>query len=137
MVATRNLAIASDVSIGAGLSSSEALEISVGFALAEMAGLEISRLDLARVAQEAEHVFVGTNSGLMDQFTATFAEKNHAMLIDCDRDRHLDLSYGGRGARQYCAPARGSDCRGGEVWQPDRGGGNAPLLALGRSTTHT
>jgi galactokinase len=78
-----NLAIASDVPIGAGLSSSAALEISVGFALAEMAGLEISRLDLARIAQEAEHVFVGTNSGLMDQLTATFAEKNHAMLIDC------------------------------------------------------
>jgi galactokinase len=78
-----NLAIASDVPIGAGLSSSAALEISVGFALAEMAGLEISRLDLARVAQEAEHVFVGTHSGLMDQLTATFAEKNHAMLIDC------------------------------------------------------
>jgi galactokinase len=78
-----NLAIASDVPIGAGLSSSAALEISVGFALDEMAGLEISRLDLARVAQEAEHVFVGTHSGLMDQLTATFAEKNHAMLIDC------------------------------------------------------
>jgi galactokinase len=78
-----NLAIASDVPIGAGLSSSAALEISVGFALDEMAGLEISRLDLARVAQEAEHVFVGTHSGLMDQLTSTFAEKNHAMLIDC------------------------------------------------------
>lgn len=78
-----NLAIASDVPIGAGLSSSAALEISVSFALAEIAGLEISRLDLARMAQEAEHVFVGTNSGLMDQLTAAFAEKNHAMLIDC------------------------------------------------------
>jgi galactokinase len=78
-----NLAIASDVPIGAGLSSSAALEISVGFALAKTAGLEISRLDLARAAQQAEHVFVGTNSGLMDQLTATFAEENHAMLIDC------------------------------------------------------
>ncbi len=78
-----NLAIVSDVPIGAGLSSSAALEISVGFALAEIAGLKISRLDLARAAQEAEHVFVGTNSGLMDQLTATLAEENHAMLIDC------------------------------------------------------
>lgn len=78
-----NLAIASDVPIGAGLSSSAALEISVGFALAELAGLEITRLDLARAGQKTEHVFVGTNSGLMDQLTATFAEKNHAMLIDC------------------------------------------------------
>lgn len=78
-----NLAISSEVPIGAGLSSSAALEISVGFALAEMSGLEISRLELAHAAQEAEHVFVGTNSGLMDHLTATFAEKNHAMLIDC------------------------------------------------------
>ena len=78
-----NLAVSSDVPIGAGLSSSAALEISVGFALAEMAGLEISRLELAQAAQEAEHVFVGTNSGLMDQLTATLAEKNHAMFIDC------------------------------------------------------
>lgn len=78
-----NLAISSDVPIGAGLSSSAALEMSVGFALAEMAGREVSLLDLARAAQEAEHIFVGTNSGLMDQLTAAFAQENHAMLIDC------------------------------------------------------
>ena len=78
-----NLVIASDVPIGAGLSSSAALEIAVGFALAEMAGLKISRLELAQSAQKAEHLFVGTNSGLMDQLTATFAKENHAMLIDC------------------------------------------------------
>jgi len=78
-----NLVIASDVPIGAGLSSSAALEIAVGFALAEMAGLKISRLELAQSAQEAEHLFVGTNSGLMDQLTATFAKENYAMLIDC------------------------------------------------------
>jgi galactokinase len=78
-----NLVIASDVPIGAGLSSSAALEIAVGFALAEMAGLKISRLELAQSAQRAEHVFVGTHSGLMDQLTATCAQANHAMLIDC------------------------------------------------------
>jgi galactokinase len=71
------------VPIGAGLSSSAALEIAVGGALVEMAGLKISRLQLAQSAQKAEHVFVGTNSGLMDQLTATFAKENHAMLIDC------------------------------------------------------
>lgn len=78
-----NLVISSDLPIGAGLSSSAALEISVGFALAEMTGLEISRLNLALAAQEAEHRFVGANSGLMDQLTSTFAQKDHAMLIDC------------------------------------------------------
>ncbi len=78
-----NLVIASDVPIGAGLSSSAALEIAVGFALAEIGELNIGRLALAKSAQKAEHVFVGTNSGLMDQLTATFAKENHAMLIDC------------------------------------------------------
>jgi galactokinase len=78
-----DLAIASDVPIGAGLSSSAALEISVGYALARMTGFEIAPLELARAAQKAEHDFVGANSGLMDQLTATCAKKNHAMFIDC------------------------------------------------------
>ena len=78
-----DLAIASEVPIGAGLSSSAALEISVGFALTEIAGFGIDPLDLALAAREAEHVFVGTKSGLMDQLTATFAREDHAMLIDC------------------------------------------------------
>jgi len=78
-----DLAIASDVPIGAGLSSSAALEISVGYALARMADFEMEPLELARAAQKAEHNFVGTNSGLMDQLTATCAKKNHAMFIDC------------------------------------------------------
>jgi galactokinase len=78
-----DLAIASEVPIGAGLSSSAALEISVGYALVRMAGFEIGPLELARAAQKAEHDFVGTNSGLMDQLTATCAVKNHAMFIDC------------------------------------------------------
>ena len=78
-----DLGILSEVPIGAGLSSSAALEISVGCALTEIAGWKIDLLDLALAAQEAEHVFVGTKSGLMDQLTATFAKKNHAMFIDC------------------------------------------------------
>ena len=78
-----DLAILSEVPLGAGLSSSAALEVSVGFALTEIAGWKISLLDLALAAQEAEHVYVGTNSGLMDQLTATFAKKNHAMFINC------------------------------------------------------
>lgn len=78
-----DLATLSEVPMGAGLSSSAALEVSVGFALTEIAGEKIDLLDLALAAQEAEHDFVGTNSGLMDQLTATFAKKNHAMFIDC------------------------------------------------------
>ncbi|HKP38934.1 MAG TPA: galactokinase [Pyrinomonadaceae bacterium] len=85
-----DLAILSDVPVGAGLSSSAALEVSVGYALTQLAGWEISPRALAIVAQKAEHLFVGAKSGLMDQLTATHGKKDHAMLIDC---RSLDIQH--------------------------------------------
>ncbi|MEA2204923.1 MAG: galactokinase [Blastocatellia bacterium] len=78
-----DLTISSDVPIGAGLSSSAALEVSVGFGLLKLAGCEVDLMKLALVAQSAEHQFVGTKSGLMDQLTAVFGVRNHALLIDC------------------------------------------------------
>ena len=78
-----NVAIASDVPRGAGLSSSAALEISFGFALLRLGTGDFDLLELALAAQRAEHDFVGTRSGLMDQLTAVFADTNQALLIDC------------------------------------------------------
>lgn len=78
-----DFAIVSEVPLGGGLSSSAALEVSIGFAILKLCGSSIDLLDLAIKAQEAEHVFVGTRSGLMDQLSVTFAEKDRAMLIDC------------------------------------------------------
>ncbi len=78
-----DVAIASDVPRGAGLSSSAALEISFGFALLQLSTLDFDLLELALAAQRAEHHFVGTKSGLMDQLTSVFAEANRALLIDC------------------------------------------------------
>lgn len=78
-----NIAISSEISMGAGLSSSAALEISAGFALLRLAECEIDLLELALSAQSAEHRFARTESGVMDQLTAVFGIKNHAMLIDC------------------------------------------------------
>ncbi|HEV7681527.1 MAG TPA: galactokinase [Pyrinomonadaceae bacterium] len=83
-----DLAISSDVPIGAGLSSSAALEVSVGFALLKLAGYEVDLMKLALAAQSAEHQFVGTKSGLMDQLTAVFGIRNHALLIDCRTQAH-------------------------------------------------
>ena len=65
-----DIVFSSTVPIGSGLSSSAALETSVGFALLSLAGIEIDRRDLAFAAQSAEHDFVGTRSGIMDQFTS-------------------------------------------------------------------
>jgi galactokinase len=78
-----DLAVSSNVPIGAGLSSSAALEVSVGFALLRLEGYDVDLMKLALVAQSAEHQFVGTKSGLMDQLTAVFGVRNHALLIDC------------------------------------------------------
>ena len=77
------LMIASDVPIGGGLSSSAALEVSVGKALVSIAGTEIDPVTLALACQEAENVFVGARCGNMDQLTAALGQKNHALLIDC------------------------------------------------------
>jgi galactokinase len=78
-----DLLIASDVPIGAGLSSSAALEISTGFALLEISEQMVDPIDLALVAQRAEREFAGTRCGIMDQYVACLGIEGHALLIDC------------------------------------------------------
>lgn len=77
------LVFSSNVPMGGGLSSSAALLTSVGLAYLTLMGVEFEGEELALVAQSAEHEFVGMRSGIMDQFTAVFAKKDHAMLLDC------------------------------------------------------
>jgi galactokinase len=78
-----DLAVASDVPVGAGLSSSAALEIATGYALLEASGLPVERWALARAARSAEHHYVGTRCGIMDQFASCFGEEGRALLLDC------------------------------------------------------
>ncbi len=78
-----DLLIQSDVPVGAGLSSSAALEISVGLALLSLSGQELDPVSLALAGQQAEHEYVGTRSGIMDQLIATLGRVDHALLIDC------------------------------------------------------
>jgi galactokinase len=78
-----DLLIDSDVPAGAGLSSSAALEISTGLALARVSGREVDGVTLALAGQQAEHTYVGTLCGIMDQFVAALARERHALLIDC------------------------------------------------------
>ncbi|HEY6404162.1 MAG TPA: galactokinase [Blastocatellia bacterium] len=78
-----DLLISSDVPIGAGLSSSAALEISTGFALLEISGQMVDPVDLALVGQRAEREFAGTMCGIMDQYIACLGIEGHALLIDC------------------------------------------------------
>jgi galactokinase len=78
-----DLVIHGEVPLGAGLSSSASLEVAVALALAGVAGVNCSRLELVKLCQKAEHEYVGTRCGIMDQFAASFSEEGHALLLDC------------------------------------------------------
>ncbi len=79
-----------NIPIGAGLSSSAALEAGLAFALNEIFNLKIEKLKLVKMAQKAENEFVGVRCGIMDQFINIFGEENKALKIDC---RSLDYEY--------------------------------------------
>jgi galactokinase len=72
-----------DVPIGAGLSSSAAVEVAVATAADRLFDLGLPGLNLARLAQQAEHAFAGTRCGLMDQLISAEGQTDHALLIDC------------------------------------------------------
>jgi galactokinase len=78
-----DLLVDSDVPLGAGLSSSAALEISIGKALAVLSGHAVDPKELAKAGLRAEHEYVGTQCGIMDQFISALAEPGHALLVDC------------------------------------------------------
>ncbi len=83
-----NLYIAGDVPLGAGLSSSAAIEVAVGFALLKESGYEIDRVELAQLCQRAENEFVGARCGIMDQFISCHGRASHALLLDCRSLEH-------------------------------------------------
>jgi galactokinase len=82
-LAGANLAIHGEVPLGAGLSSSASLEVATGLALSSLSGVDVPRLDLAKLCQKAEHEFVGTRCGIMDQFVAVFGAAERALMLDC------------------------------------------------------
>jgi galactokinase len=82
--------VAGDVPIGAGLSSSAALEVAIARAILEA---DIEAVDLARMCRRAENVYCGTQSGIMDQLTATAGVADHALLIDCLDETWQTVSF--------------------------------------------
>ena len=83
-----NIVFGGDVPLGAGLSSSAAVESGMGFALNQLFDLKLSKLDLALIAQQAEHNFAGVNCGIMDMFASIYGKKNSVIKLDCQ-----DLSF--------------------------------------------
>jgi len=75
--------IESDVPIGAGLSSSAALEVAAATLLAGMSGRKLDPLEAALLCQRAEHEFAGMPCGIMDQFASALGRQGHLLLLDC------------------------------------------------------
>ncbi|WP_162341170.1 galactokinase [Cyclobacterium salsum] len=78
-----------DIPIGAGLSSSAALENGVGLGLSELFELHIEKSDLVRYSQQAEHAFAGVNCGIMDMFASMMGKKDQVIRLDCRSLEHF------------------------------------------------
>lgn len=78
------------IPMGAGMSSSAAVECGLAFALNHLLGAGLDTMQLARVAQQAEHTYAGVQCGIMDQFASLFGRDGHVVRLDC---RSLDYAY--------------------------------------------
>ena len=81
---------AGDVPLGAGMSSSAALESTFAYALNHLFNLGIDKFELARIGQSTEHNYCGVNCGIMDQFASVFGKKGNLMRLDC---RSMEFEY--------------------------------------------
>jgi galactokinase len=77
------IVFSSTIPIGAGLSSSAALECGIGYAMNKLYDLDLSKQEIALIGQKSEHTFVGVNCGIMDQFASVFGKKNKVIKLDC------------------------------------------------------
>ena len=80
----------SNLPIGSGVSSSAALECGFASGLNELFNLELTKLELVKLSQRAEHNFVGTKCGIMDQFASVMSQSQKVILLDCNT---LDYQY--------------------------------------------
>jgi len=78
-----NLFVQSDVPIGAGLSSSAAIEVASALALISLNGAVLPLVDVAKLCQNTENTFIGARVGIMDQFVSCLGSAGHALLLDC------------------------------------------------------
>ena len=85
-----NCVFGGDIPLGAGLSSSAALECATAFSLNELFGLGLDPLTMVKLSQKAENVFVGVQCGIMDQFASMFGRRGQVIRLDC---QSLDYAY--------------------------------------------
>jgi galactokinase len=85
-----NCVFGGDIPLGAGMSSSAALECATAFSLNELFGLGLDPLTMVKLSQKAENEFVGVQCGIMDQFACMFGRKESVIRLDC---QSLDYEY--------------------------------------------
>jgi galactokinase len=93
-----NVVFGGDVPLGAGLSSSAALESGTMFIINELYDLKLTRMDIVRLAQRGENHFVGMNCGIMDMFASVMGSENKVVRLDC---RSLEYEYFPYNAGEY------------------------------------
>lgn len=86
-----------DVPLGAGMSSSAALESTYAFALNDMLTLGVDKFALAKIGQMTEHNYVGVKCGIMDQFASIFGKKEHLIRLDCRSLEHKYFPFNPKG----------------------------------------
>lgn len=90
-----SMEIASDLPIGAGLSSSAALEVATAMLLKKLFRWQIEPLRLAKLCRQVENEFVGVKCGLLDQVSSVFGKKNCAILLDCREESVQTVPFPG------------------------------------------
>lgn len=92
------MSVASDLPVGAGLSSSAALEVATAKLLMKLFSLEIEPMPLAKLCRRAENDFVGVQSGLLDQVSSIFGRRDHAVYLDCRSEQVENIPLPGHTA---------------------------------------
>lgn len=93
-----NVVFSSTIPMGAGLSSSAALECGIGYAMNTLFNLGLTKAEIALIGQKAEHTFAGVNCGIMDQFASVFGKKNKVIKLDCNT---LEYEYHNANFKKY------------------------------------
>ncbi|GAA5496082.1 galactokinase [Rubritalea halochordaticola] len=88
-----NAQISTNIPLGAGLSSSAALEVAFATLLEQITGHILTKKEKALLAQKAEHDFAGMPCGIMDQFASAYGEEGHLVLIDCQAEEASLISF--------------------------------------------
>lgn len=88
-----NIVFGGDIPLAAGLSSSAAITCATAFAVNKLFDLGYSKLELAKIAQAAEHNYVGVHCGLMDQFASLFGKEGHLIKLNCDTEKYHYIPF--------------------------------------------